>query len=328
MAFHDSCLAHLERFNDPSRTFDEEELNVLNAFARGMERDEPAVADAAALIDKLCPPLEPDHGEEAMSYFWRAWGLLVEIVMSSDQPLIPERIEAILIELRKIIGEKELASTTEIREHVWTDIVIAPLIDRFECCLVDPTYEPLEDPISPEAIRDYQNISWFAARLHAAEILQNYAECVSVFFRTLETDISTLSTEAAACRILVACGWLINCSKSLLLWAREYDPSKDVIVPPSEADKAEGRWQSDSNGPSYIPGGPLYKGPPTMCQERWAFWLARIDGFASDSGLADPVRDAASKAAKAMRTAEEEVDKEKDDTAESRTTSGDTAPGS
>ncbi|KAL1843519.1 hypothetical protein VTJ49DRAFT_1112 [Mycothermus thermophilus] len=315
MAFYDSCLAGLELMNKPSEAFSEEQINILNALARGMQPDEfAAVADAAQLLDSLCPPWEPDRGEKSRNYWWEVFRLLVAIAKSSDVlAWIQERLIAIILELRKIQGDKELvyASETghEIRVHIWKDVLLREdLAEHIRLGFyADPTSENRLSAFNASSAQRYQNISWFAARLQAAGILLIDEECVFALKNGLETDLSTLDATVAECRILVACGWLVNCPKELLGWSRAYDVSEQ---PP----KYEPQWGPGDEYPRLVPNsevGPLYSGPPTLCPERWAFWLARLDEIASEeSGFGNPVRYAAFEAAKAMRAAEEEAGKE------------------
>jgi hypothetical protein len=92
------------------------------------------------------------------------------------------------------------------------------------------------------------------------------------------------------CRIQVACEWVCHAAKRLFWWARDNIGYMDVTV------------EDEAN---YIEGGPLYRGPPTMCLERWGFWLDRLEELGKEeSGMSEEIRKAALEAAQTMRTIE------------------------
>jgi hypothetical protein len=56
---------------------------------------------------------------------------------------------------------------------------------------------------------------------------------------------------------------------------------------------------------NYIERGTLYHGPPTMCLQRWGFWLDNFKELGKEeSGMSEEIRKAALEAEQNMRTIE------------------------
>ena len=92
------------------------------------------------------------------------------------------------------------------------------------------------------------------------------------------------------CRIQVACTWISHAAKPQLWWARENIGYMDVTV------------EDEAN---YNERGTLYHGPPTMCLQRWGFWLDNFEELGKEeSGMSEEIRKAALEAEQIMRTIE------------------------
>lgn len=124
MAFYESCLADIELLNIPSEPLSEEEINILNALARGMQPDEAAAAtEAAQLLNNLSPSWELDRGKKAKDYWWEVFGLIWNIARSYNVPTwVQERLIAIILELHKILGERELVYTADVSSLHFTEM--------------------------------------------------------------------------------------------------------------------------------------------------------------------------------------------------------------
>lgn len=98
MADSESSIFHLALVKQ--RTASEQEINILNAFACGMQPATPeTAAEAARQLDDLCPPLE--QAKETKDYLWMVWEILFDIAASHDVANeIHERLMNILQSLR------------------------------------------------------------------------------------------------------------------------------------------------------------------------------------------------------------------------------------
>jgi hypothetical protein len=81
-----------------------------------------------------------------------------------------------------------------------------------------------------------------------------------------------------------------HAAKPQLWWARENIGYMDVTV------------EDEAN---YNERGTLYHGPPTMCLQRWGFWLDNFEELGKEeSGMSEEIRKAALEAEQIMRTIE------------------------
>ena len=58
----------------------------------------------------------------------------------------------------------------------------------------------------------------------------------------------------------------------------------------------------------YFEGGPLYRGPKTICMQRWGFWTGRFQQISEgESGVIVGMRELARQAAQTMRATEQNM---------------------
>lgn len=157
---------------------------------------------------------------------------------------------------------------------------------------IDPVdIAAIEGKYQPEELTIWRNINSFVARLTEADIYGPSVHIMRAMTYALEEELSTFAHPGLKeCRVQVACDWVQRCANLMLEWAQENIGVTDV---------------SASNTSTYLPGGRLYKGPPTMCFQRWGFWIERFRVLGKrDSGLPEETRKAALEAVKVMNMVE------------------------
>jgi hypothetical protein len=99
MADNESSLFHLGLIR--RRNLSEQETNILNAFAWGMQPATPeTAAEAVRQLNDSCPPLAQE--EEANNYLWQVWDIMMDIARSPDVTSeVHKRLVAILECLRQ-----------------------------------------------------------------------------------------------------------------------------------------------------------------------------------------------------------------------------------
>ena len=148
------------------------------------------------------------------------------------------------------------------------------------------------EELTPERAQMWRNLSSFAARCMGAGVLGPYAQVINALREALEKDLGIERDLARAeCKIQVAYEWIAHGAKPLVWWARENSGYSDV---------AEDSTQ-------YFPGGPLYRGPPTVCLQRWGYWQTRFEELGKVPSLRDEVRKAALEAAETMNVIERRI---------------------
>lgn len=153
-------------------------------------------------------------------------------------------------------------------------------------CNLDPTISDLES-FTETTAQGWLNFNEFEARLLEAGSFGAYVEAMLVLQLALEEELPTAAGNGVTeCRVMAASIWLTHCAKNFFEWAQE---NVDPEITPGEG--------------SHFGAGSLYNGRPCMCPERWDFWQHRLEELgAPDSDLVQQTREAAHKAAEAMRT--------------------------
>lgn len=166
----------------------------------------------------------------------------------------------------------------------------AKLLDLLTSHFSEPTTSQSE-PITKRSVQRWLNFNEFEARLMESDVTGAFHDAMWALQLALEEDLPASTEEsteepAADCRLLAASIWISRCAKNFYEWAQE-NPDLDTAGPETYQFK----------------GGPLYRGRPTMCPERWEFWQHRLELLgAPESGLMPQTREAVHRAAEAMRT--------------------------
>ncbi|KAL7915564.1 hypothetical protein GGI35DRAFT_475224 [Trichoderma velutinum] len=148
------------------------------------------------------------------------------------------------------------------------------------------------EEFTPESAQMWRNLSSFAARCMGAGVLGPYTQVIDALREALEEELGIERDLARAeCKVQVACEWIAHGAKPLLWWARENIGYTDVT--------------EDST--QYFPRGPLYRGPPTVCLQRWGFWQIRFKELGKGNSLRDEVRKGALEAAETMNIIERRI---------------------
>ncbi len=155
----------------------------------------------------------------------------------------------------------------------------------------------VKDPLSetgkftPKSAKIWLNLNTFGARCLGAGVIGTYYQAMTALRSALEEDLSGVSDiNITDCRIQVACEWIFHAAKPLLWWARDNIGYINVTV------------EDEAN---YVEQGTLYSGPPSICLQRWSFWLAGFEKLGrEESGMSEESRKAALQAAETMRTIE------------------------
>lgn len=155
----------------------------------------------------------------------------------------------------------------------------------------DPTTGYME--FTNKAAQAWQNMNTFGALCLGGSIGGTYYEAMAALRWALEEEPCDIQ-EVMDCRIKAACPWITHSSKPLLRWALENVGYTDVT--PDDAG-------------NYVAEGPLYDGPPTMCLQRWGFWIDRFEELGKDgsSGVGDESRKLSLEAATTMRKVEAQL---------------------
>lgn len=142
------------------------------------------------------------------------------------------------------------------------------------------------EEFSPETAQMWRNLSSFAARCMGAGVLGPYTQVITALRGALEEELGIeRDLTTSECKVQVACEWIAHGAKPLVWWARENIGYSDVA--------------EDST--RYFLGGPLYRGPPTVCLQRWGFWQTRFKELGKNASLRDEVRKDALEAVEAMK---------------------------
>ncbi|KAF6820577.1 hypothetical protein CSOJ01_00833 [Colletotrichum sojae] len=161
------------------------------------------------------------------------------------------------------------------------------LADAVDTYIEDPTTGMME--FTDKADKIWQNMTAFAARGLGASVLGPYDRAMFALISALEEEPSK-TQEILDSRIKAACAWITHASKPLLRWALENAGRTDA---------------SPDDTAVYMDGGPLYRGPPLMCLQRWGFWIDRLEELGKDaSGAGGGARKVALETARTMRQVE------------------------
>jgi hypothetical protein len=99
MAEIENSLFELELIKQ--RNLSEQETNILNAFASGIQPATPETAnEAARQLDNCCPLLEQE--KETNDYLWMVWEIMLDIARSPDvKSEVHDRLVSIVESLRQ-----------------------------------------------------------------------------------------------------------------------------------------------------------------------------------------------------------------------------------
>ncbi|KAF6835856.1 hypothetical protein CMUS01_05637 [Colletotrichum musicola] len=154
----------------------------------------------------------------------------------------------------------------------------------------DPTTGYMQ--FTEEAAQAWQNMNSFAARCLAGSIGGPFNQAMYALRLALEEELSS-TPEITVCRMKVACSWITYASKPMLRWALENAGRTDV---------------SPDDDAAYVKRGPLYHGPPTMCLQRWGYWINRFNELGKDAaGAGEEAQKLALEAAKTMKQVEAQL---------------------
>ncbi|KAF9873945.1 hypothetical protein CkaCkLH20_08679 [Colletotrichum karsti] len=280
----ESGLFNLEQIKSRPK-FSEQDVFILNTLSYGVySPSREAAEEVAYYLDGFCPPLEEQ--EAANNWLWNIWDILLDVARSPDTTAeIQERLISILQALQRCAKGETKVYGSEAR--VWKDL---PYL--FECldpCFNDATLYIDEEgrQFTPKSAQRWLNTTAFAARIMGAGLAASaYGEAMRAISLALEEEEQSTIPGIADCRMQIACLWITHAAKPLLTWAQENVGYID-------------------NGAQYIEAGPLYRGPETMCLQRWGFWIERFEELGKEgSGLSAETREIALTAAEAMRTIE------------------------
>ena len=157
-------------------------------------------------------------------------------------------------------------------------------------CLVKDPMAP-EGLFTPSSAQEWLNMNTFGARCMGSGVVGPYSQAMYGLRSGLEEDLSTdHEVSVTECKIQVACAWIAHGGKPLLWWARENIGNLNVTV------------EDEAN---YVEGGSLYHGNPTMCLQRWGFWMDRFEELGKEeSGLSEEIRKSTLEIAQTMKTIE------------------------
>jgi hypothetical protein len=129
-------------------------------------------------------------------------------------------------------------------------------------CLSDSWDAPTEDGDipSPKESSEWVNLNSFAARLKREGLMHGTLLAVRMLRDALEKEIQF--REIANCDISAASQWIIRSGMELYREVRNKCPLNDDPVMQIT--------------------GPLYKGNPSLCPERWLFWKSRFSMVADE----------------------------------------------
>ncbi|KAK8075341.1 hypothetical protein PG997_010004 [Apiospora hydei] len=285
MAANEINLEEFERIKE-LKLF-EQERAVLNIFNSAMQNPTPeAMAGAACQLDARCPSLKAE--DDMQQYLTHVWDTTLNIATS---PSASDEVHGYLVDILKALRQcsKGVIAGYTGRQRLWGDLPLFGM--HVESTFMDPA--ALED-YSPHVLQEWRNANSFAARLTGAGILSPSYQEMNALRMVLEEDVNLIDHAALKeSRVLVACDWVKHCARPLLSWAQENLGYMDV----PEEDTA-----------AYCDNGPLYKGPHTMCLQRWGFWIERFQALGKpESGLRDELREAVLEAAQKMETVERSV---------------------
>ena len=148
-----------------------------------------------------------------------------------------------------------------------------------------------EGLFTPSSAQEWLNMNTFGARCMGSGVVSPYSQAMYGLRSGLEEDLSTdHEVSVTECKIQVACAWIAHGGKPLLWWARENIGNLNVTV------------EDEAN---YVEGGSLYHGNPTMCLQRWGFWMDRFEELGKEeSGLSEEIRKSTLEIAQTMKTIE------------------------
>ncbi|KAF6831540.1 hypothetical protein CPLU01_06706 [Colletotrichum plurivorum] len=278
----------------------DEQLAIINAFGHAMQpATEETAAEAARRLDALIPPLGEE--EETGDWLYRAWDLMVDLVISPDSTShVQERLMSVLENLQQMAKGTIMIDGEEMR--VWKDLPV--LNEALEPCFKDPTLSAQPNAFTPESVKTWLNVTAFAARLLGAYYCCYYEEAMWVMRWVLEEE--PIATPGfGECRIQAACAWIAHGSRPLLQWALDKVGHADV---PRRWDVTALKDRAVKIEVNRFPAGLLYNGPEIMCLQRWGFWIERFEELGNNGPyIGDDARKAALEAAESMRMLERRI---------------------
>jgi hypothetical protein len=158
---------------------------------------------------------------------------------------------------------------------------------------IDPSIEEKRMRVpSPEMIQTWRKLSSFLAQCMSVGILDADRALILALRDALEEELDTSKNpDLVDYKIPVACEWIAHAAKILLNWAKEDIDDADLEDP----------YQ-------HYPTGPLYKGPDTVCLQRWGFWQTQFKDLGNNPMLREDIREGALKAAETMGEVERQID--------------------
>ncbi|KAL7931754.1 hypothetical protein V8C35DRAFT_309411 [Trichoderma chlorosporum] len=222
---------------------------AVNADKYYFETYADAIRAAANYIDQLCP-----RNEDAEAFLWALWTIIIDVakrIPFDDYERVENFMEVIKALKHKGSGRVEIWGASH---NLWADLPLFGAVMR-EAWNARPEFDGSADQATK--IEQWKSLNSFAAYLLGASV--QYWSNLALWELRDALEEPHLNEQAKDTRLITASEWIIRAGPVLcgecLRRTRLDEQSKQALAP-----------------------GALFEGgDPGFTEDRWAFWVKRLD---------------------------------------------------